>query len=359
MNKKILLAICIYTFILLTINGNGQYVSGRETVEASSISFTGRFLNETTDIKEQSDNITFFAGISIRNISFVFEITNSVEEDIYVNLTVNGILLIDNQIINNDTISVDESDYETAGGNLNLKYLNYVFNASDNVDFSLDIIAEVENFTPTQDIIIREKILSNPSIKFENSRFAVEDRITVTNNGDLELTNINITLTYPSHASNKDDEYIEIDELSPNHSINNYVSYQKKGPYIYSIGEAEKNSYGIYELSMKVRSYENESDATWNISYRSNEWINYLPELNLKELKIKINDKYYSFTYDATKITITGIDLIDGLNDVTFSWTPEVIQQQIPKEDVTRFISMIIVLIIVAIPFIWFMLKKS
>jgi len=355
--KALAFAVAVITTLAFSsINTSADtYVSGRETVNVDYIIFDAGY-TRTVYLSTEERNITLFGGVDITQIdTMTFSVNNNGSSGVDVVLTVNGIELINQTINASDTVTKSKTDYVSAGGDTSLTYIHYVLNAGTDVVFSITLSIDDGNATSLSDVItVKEKLKTIPHIEFENSYFSVEDRIALKNPSNLTLTTATMYLTYPSHASSKDDENIIIsEELSQNETIISYVTYQKKGPYIYSVGEAEKNQYGDYELSLRIKSYENETNATWTINYNS-EWATLLPNFNKNTLKIEIEDEEYEFTSDATKITINGINLKDGINVAKLTWTPQTITPpaEIPSVDTTLIITVIVIIVLIALVFL-------
>lgn len=369
------LVIIALVFLALSITNAGDYVSGRETITISSVTFDGNYYVSTIYMpaggagNNISGSIKLW-GVNISKVDYMnFTVWNNETTPIKVNLTVNGIKLMDNLTVSSGSeITKTKTDYITAGGNTSLIYINWTFNCNQSDDEYLNITIVIDNKEATyiDDVItITEWVKTTPHIEMnrDDTWYSVEDKIHITNDATIDLANINITFSYPYQALNPSSNNIFISSLNSGQSTNKYISYQKQGPYIKSIGSPSRNAFGEYELYMRIKSYEYEENVTWSIDYTSSEWRDYFPQLDVSSLEIYINDEPIDFA-TGNNIYMEYIQLDDGINDVYMKWTPSAPSTPIPpyEEELFTFdIGFIIgiLIIIFAILIIFFILFKT
>jgi len=315
------------------------YVSGRETITITSITFDGDYSVSNLYMpaggagSNISGSIKLWGGVNISQVDYMnFTVWNNETTPIKVNLTVNGVKLMDGATVaSGATLTKTKTDYTTAGGNTSLIYINWSFNCNQTDDEYLNITIVINDGTViniNSVATVTEWVKTTPHIEMnkDDTWYSVEDKIHVTNDATIDLTNINITFSYPYQALNPSSTNILISALNSGQSTNKYVSYQKQGPYVKSIGTPSRNAFGEYELYMRIKAYEDEDNVTWTIDATSAEWRDYFPQLDINSLEIYINDEQVEFTTGS--IYIEDIELEDGLNDVYMKWTPA--QQPIP-----------------------------
>jgi len=298
-----------YNVSLGWINGTWYYGSW---VSGAGENLTGNWsmptpLNESTELK--------------------FYIYNNGTGPIHCNLTVNG-----NHRLNNSTtinagvefsLGFDESLYPQ-------DYLNFTFNC-DSTDVFVNVTIKWVNALVTKTTFItgnlgiiksiKERYKTHPEIEFDraDSHYAVEDKILVqapqlqdTANFTMEIYDVNLTIHYPDHAINKPVTKVYIDYLNlTSPAETHYIGYQKKGPYVYSIGTPSKNSFGDYELGMRIKAYEDEKDCEWDFNPESSDLSEYFPQIDYDSLVIKIDGKTVDF--NVSSIHIDEIDLDSGM----------------------------------------------
>lgn len=272
-----------------------------------------------------SGNISLPCNIAnLSTMNFIVE--NNEATAITVNLTVNGVKLLDSySVASGASVTKSLSDYQTAGGDTSLTYIAWSFNASDTDDEYLNITigandANIYSWFSSRYSVV-EKTVSTPYIKdkLSNSWFTVTDRINVTNDLNYNLTDVNMTFSYPSHAINQPYSYKNITLIQNNSYAYLDISYQKYGPYIYRI-ERDGNT-----VTVKVRSHELLVDVVdWLIDPTDDFYSEYFSRVNLNTLTVEKEGVEIDWTNDNGKIFIEDLTLPEGYTDFTFSWTPSV-----------------------------------
>jgi len=285
------------------------------------------------------------------------KIYNNGSDPIHCNLTINGRQRVNNSTTINSGIEFNVQFEESLYTD---DYFNMTFNCNS-TDVFVNVTIKWVNATVTKTEFItgryglissiKERYKTHPEIKFDKSDswYTVEDKITVDvslyTNFTLELYNTTLNISYPSHAVNQPYSTILIDVLNNSMSAENYlIGYQKKGPYVSSIGTPQQNAYGDYELGMRIKAYEDEKDCTWEFDPSSSDLSEYFPYIDLNTLEIEIDGSDVDF--EIGSITIEDIDLDEGLTSVDFTWTPTTITPVAPTEGINWFTWLVIGLII-------------
>ena len=331
--KMFALVVTALAFLLVSsVYSNAEFVSDRETVTV-----TGGVCDIDT---YTDDNIYSPAGGAGSNVTGNLTLPCKISElddvnlsvyngevsAITVNFTVNGVKLFDNVSVSaGETVYRNLSNYTTLGGDVNLTYFAWSGNCSDVDDeyFNITIVADDAEIYPIDDFVtVTEEVETTPHIEMDkdDTWYSVTDRITFDNNCDVDIKNVTVTFTYPYQALNPSDTNVTFSSVVSSESEYENVYYQKQGPYVKTIGSPSKNSFGEYELNMRIKAYEDEDNVTWTIDPTSSEWRDYFPSLDTNTLEIYINDEEVDFTTGS--INIEDIELEDGLNDVSMKWTP-------------------------------------
>jgi len=364
--KLALLAICVFTLIAGSISAT-DYVTNRTdiTVTSGTVDFSHSESNlyspaggAGTDVSGNISLPCTIAGLSVMN----FTVWNNETTSIRVNLTVNGVALLDDQTIaSGSSVTKTLSDYQTAGGNTSLTYIAWTFNANDTDDEYVNITITADDAPLTtswinSQVSIAEKDESTPTIKTEmvSSFFAVKDRIRVTNNLDFTIRNVTLNLTYPSHAVSRPYRNITFTSITNGTTSTKYVGYQKRGPYVKDIEETISGN--THTVEVRVYSYELLLNCVdWTIDPTDEDYSEYFDTVNFDTLEIEKEGSDVDWENDSGNIVIQDLSLAKGYTDFTFTWTvapappappAQPTTTEVGVEDYTPYILIAIVIIV-------------
>ena len=330
--KLALLAICVFTLIAGSISAT-DYVTNRTdiTVTSGTVDFNHSESNLYSPAGGAGTNITgnITLPCNIANLTTMnFTIWNNESSAILVNLSVNGVKLIDNASINaGSTLTKTLSDYTTASGDTSLSWIAWSFNASDSDGEYINITIVADNATLltswiNSQVAIAEKDESTPTIKTEmvSSFFAVKDRIRVTNNLDFTIRNVTLNLTYPSHAISRPYRNITFTSITNGTTSTKYVGYQKRGPYVKDIEETVSGN--THTVEVRVYSYELLLNCVdWIIDPTDEDYSEYFDTVNFDTLEIEKEGSDVDWENDGDNIVMEDLSLSNGYTDFTFTWT--------------------------------------
>jgi len=330
--KLALLAICVFTLIAGSISAT-DYVTNRTdiTVTSGTVDFNHSESNLYSPAGGAGTNITgnITLPCNIANLTTMnFTIWNNESSAILVNLSVNGVKLIDNASINaGSTLTKTLSDYTTASGDTSLSWIAWSFNASDSDGEYINITIVADNATLltswiNSQVSIAEKDESTPTIKTEmvSSFFAVKDRIRVTNNLDFTIRNVTLNLTYPSHAISRPYRNITFTSITNGTTSTKYVGYQKRGPYVKDIEETVSGN--THTVEVRVYSYELLLNCVdWIIDPTDEDYSEYFDTVNFDTLEIEKEGSDVDWENDGGNIVMEDLSLSNGYTDFTFTWT--------------------------------------
>jgi len=186
---------------------------------------------------------------------------------------------------------------------------------------------------------VSEKFLSYPTIEYsqEDSYFAVEDTVTITNTNTTEnATKVNVTVTYPGYygtpAISKDIEsYQHALILKNGGTATKTLRYMKNGPYVSKIYDT-KTVDGDKCTKIAVISHEALlSDVDFTFDPAEDPWAEYFPNFDYTTLEVKVNGiKTSNWKEVAHSLKIYDIALNEGMNTIEFTWTPTVAPVAVP-----------------------------
>lgn len=317
--------------ISTTTTGSSQ-IEGRLYFGVSSASGS-TYLNVSlpTNISELCNTSTHLRlAVGIGNLSY--------------NFTVNG---VSNATLWNKTTSttvdVTLANMTARGVSTTDEYLNVSvvnWGANDSGALSLNITTNgtyatlLTTFVSSQLGSVREDIKTTPKIKTSRSSsyISVVDRALFRNNiattalgatsGFINLTSLNIRVTYPSNAIN-DGGNLTYSKITSTNTTSGTrygeVGYQKRGPWVKDVDSTENTN----EVEIEVRSYADFTDEVeWTIDFTDEEYEDYFSNVNINTLTITCDGDNIPFTNGS--IVMDDIDLEEGENIFTFNWTTAV-----------------------------------
>lgn len=308
--------------------------TGRETVEASSgwtnISFTSAgaggalFMADNVSLPSDSQHwdqtLTFF-GIEADG------------GDIWVNLTVNGVAILDTVFVEDGNFSNKTlADLSLAA---NTSYIDYNLTVSNstNYNYAIDFIG---NEMPLNDGFLNgidyfEMDISD-EIKVGKS-WRVNDSINVTNGDVFDLDEVLLNLTYPSHARTNNDtvDTINTSSLAASADWNTVVSYRKNGPTFEDEDDNDEYIIDVQEdgdVEVTIDSPEDLDDVKWYLD--PTEFVEFDGlDADVTDLVITFDgnelneDDDDDWEWNDGILEISNLDMEEGDEDniAIFSWT--------------------------------------
>ena len=330
--KLALLAVCVFALIAGSISAT-DYVTNRTdiTVTSGTVDFNHSESNLYSPAGGAGTNITgnITLPCNIANLTTMnFTIWNNETSAILVNLSVNGVKLIDNASINaGSTLTKTLSDYTTASGDTSLSWIAWSFNASDSDGEYINITIVADNATLltswiNSQVSIAETDVSTPTVETDlaSSFFAVKDRVKATNNLDFTVRNLTLNITYPSHAISRPYNSVVFTSIANGSSATKYVGYQKRGPYVKDMEETVNGN--THTVEVRVYSYEILLNCVdWTIDPTDEEYSEYFSTLNFDTLDVEKEGSAVDWENEDGKIVIEDLSLPKGYTDFTFTWT--------------------------------------
>lgn len=315
------------------------------------VSFTGA--SSTLDIRE----VRYYNGTTsttYRNLSLPCNVSELSGSHTYINisatqtgnisynLTVNGNILNASSVLNNTAPIVTRYfiwNLETLrkrGHVTNTSpYINFTFdcNNSENL-ININVTGTDVNVTPawlSRCVVVTEYDRIEPEIRtsLSSSFFTVNNSINITNtieNGlwmSHNISDVNLTTVYPAHAINSPDTYIKPSGTMANgSSMINYTTYQKRGPYTYSIDEDVNGSE--HEVTILVKCEEVLTNCVdWTIDPDDDFYEGYFDTVDNSTLEITLNGVEKDWDRDGNDIEQADLTIraSQTLNKFEFTWT--------------------------------------
>ena len=260
---------------------------------------------------------------SINNTnSNITVVADSSTDSTIINLTVNGVAVATNYTITGGSSHTwTLPDFEAAGVNMSDTYLNIVIFAGVNnttaeyLNLTCNDKPVVANFTYS----VTETLLSKPAVKYYDidSFYSVKQNITVTQDSDVNITDLTIALSYPSNALNQPVTEYNFGSLNTSETKYYVVSFQKRGPYVEMIKTSESSS--SHTTKIYIRALESFS-ASMEFDPTKSPWSKYFPDFSEDRItEIELNGKEVS--WEKGSIVISTMSLSEGVNilNVTYS----------------------------------------
>ena len=363
--KRIGTILGIVAFLLLIVAGASAttWLTYRDTVTVSSatadIDLTYWHNQTTTDTYR---NITFPCQIGNLNRTVSMFAIKANGGDITYNLTVNGQLIKDNiSVTDGNWGNTTLANIISGGVSGSDTYLNFTFNVSANKN-----IIEIRIYgddTPllsswiSSQITEKEKDITSPKVGTSSTSafWTVNDSITVTNNMAYTLSDVNLTLSYPSHKVTVPALTKTISSISASGTGTTYVQYQKLAPYVFKVRDESQGT--SHEVVIYIKSHETLTNCVdWILDPSKEVYDGAFDNLNTDTLEIKYNGVSVDWTTnDDGNIVINDFTTREQytLNKFVFTWTeaaPGAPAEEVPWYEQTVFgIQLWVVLAIFAI----------
>jgi len=257
-----------------------------------------------------------------------FRIKNENATNTTFNLTVNGETVNSSSEVDWDMgnwSNVTLAMMVTAGVSETDTYLNFTYDVNNSAnDIHIRIYADDANITSawlTNNIVVKEKDLTTPSIKPKSSKsfFTVNDSIQISNALGYTITDINMTKTYPSHIITIPSTYLEITSIANGASSTTYTNYQKYGPYVYDLDDDSSGS--SHEVVVYIKSYELLSNCVeWILDVDDEDYDGAFDDMNYNSLDVELNNRDIDWDEGSIEMEDLTIKTSYSNNQFVFIW---------------------------------------
>jgi len=261
---------------------------------------------------------------SLNNTNNYLNITaDSATASTTINLTVNGVAVATNYVITGgSTATWTFVDFANAGVNMSATKLTITIEAVANATTS-DLLVLNGNDVPlvaNYSITTSEVYLTKPTIHKDMSEswFTVRDTVKITQNSDVNLTNVKVTFEYPPYVLSKPITTYNFGTLNKSEVKEMHIDYQKIGPFIPEI-ETFHNGDN-YTVQMKVYAYENMTSVSFEFDPTTAPWNKYFPEFEYDNIK-QITLNGVNVSWERGSIKLTDLKLNKGYNTLNITYT--------------------------------------
>lgn len=242
-----------------------------------------------------------------------------------VNLTVNNVAVLSNYVITGGaTKQVTFADFAAAGVDMNATKLTIAITAVANNTVSDLLVMDANDALMSANFTVKvtETLLNTPQVNSE--AYVVRDNISITQDSDVNLTDVNATLSYPSFMVSKDvPSYYNFGSLNTSETKYTDISYQKKAPYVVSGSYSEKTNE--ITTTLKIYSYENLT-AEFAFIPTSKTYSKWFPGFSKSNIEsIKLNGNKVSWKDPSGQIVISNMNLKEGYNTLTITYAKAVV----------------------------------
>jgi hypothetical protein len=244
------------------------------------------------------------------------------------NLTVNGVLVNNTDILTAGTENVTTlAQMVTAGVTNTDNWLNVSFDCnSTNTVIGINITgadAALDSTWLAARLVITERDVVDPTIGTHagSSHFTVNDSCNFTSNVWGALTDFRLNITYPSNNVTETRANWTIASVAANESLIRYVSYQKYGPYVFSVDDDSVGN--SHEVEIRIYGREVLSRVVdWVIATSDSKYDDAFDNLNYNTLEITLNDVEVDDWVEGS-IEMEDLTIRAGApnNRFVFTWT--------------------------------------
>lgn len=297
MKRIAILTIASIALIMALGSASATWLTYREDISVSSatvdISLTYWHNSTTTQTYR---NITLPCQLGQLNRTVTKFAIKANGADISYNLTVNGQSIKSSQAVSDGNWNnVTLSNMVSGGVSASDTYLNLTFDVNDSHNIIKIVVygndSAVTSSWISSQITVKEKDITSPTVgtSSTNSFWTVNDSIAVTNNMAYTLTDIKLTLSYPSHKVSIPTSQKTISSLASSGSATRYVQYQKYGPYVYKVNDDSSGT--SHEVTIYIKSNEQLTNCVdWVIKPSDDVYEGYLDNINTDTLMIKLGN---------------------------------------------------------------------
>lgn len=259
--------------------------------------------------------------------NFTISVTGGGTNGTY-NLTVNGVACNSTSWCNESVQNITTLTQMVSAGVANTaEYLNFTWNCTtsdtiiginitgSNVVVSSTWIASV--------ITIKEKDLTTPYVGTgqTTSYFAVNNSMNITSDLWFGLSNVVLNITYPSCKVTNSSANFTISSLAANGTNEQYVQYQKYGPYVYSVDEDVDGTTHTVDVYVKGREATLTNCVDWTLVTSDSVYDDVFDGINYANLVVKLNNVDVDWEQGSVVMDDLTIRQAQTNNKFTFEWT--------------------------------------
>lgn len=365
--------VALFALVLLLIvalaptNATTTWITTRDDISISAITVDiSNYTNRTMSTTSTTVNVTLPCLVSALNGSVSY-INISSTVNISYNLSINGHTFNTSSVLNVTYNNRNLTNVTTTQSTIsNHTYLNVTYQ-SNTTDGNITIYIYADDATCTATFTtnaqtVREKDVKTPEVENAKGKsyFTVNDSINITHTVGYNLTDVNLSLTYPSHRISEPYAYLNVGTITNNSYALRYVNYQKRGPYVKAVEDESEGT--SHEVNIYVECEEVLQNAViYEITTSDDVYEGYLDTLNYDTLTVKYNDAEVS--WEEGSVYMEDQTLKSGWrgNKFTLTWTEEAptpVEPEVPIWETTflwlqlwiwMIIAVIIIVIIIAV----------
>ena len=334
--KQFIVAISALIFLLMLavtpIEATSTYMTTREDITVSAITVDiANWSNLTMSTTNTSLNLTLPCLVSnLTGADSYVLIGIGLSENISYNLTING-----NAFNTTSQLDTDNEYSNRSLTNITTKYSAIASQTYLNIEYQSNITGNITVYIVaanayctatfvTSAQTVQQKDVTTPEVGTARgtSYFTVNDSINITHTVGYNLYDVNISLVYPSHRITVPNSYLNLGSITNNSYSQNYVNYQKRGPYI---KEVEDDSTGLaHTVDIYVDCEEVLAQTViFEITLSDSVYEGYLDTVDYDSLIVEYNGADIDWTEGS--IDMEDLTLKSGwtTNKFTLSWTAE------------------------------------
>ena len=171
--------------------------------------------------------------------------------------------------------------------------------------------------------MIKEKDVNGPDIgpTLSNAYWTVNDSCNVSHTIGYTLTDLNLTVTYPSHSvGTPTPSNYRMSSIANNSSAVNYSQYQKRGPYVYTVEEDISGS--IHTVTVKLKSNELLTNCVdWDLITTHSVYDSYFDTLSYSTLDVYLNGAEQDWEEGSISMEDFTVFTSYSTNEWEFVWT--------------------------------------
>jgi hypothetical protein len=321
--------LAIFCLVLASSTVSATWLSYRDdiAVNAGTLDLNLESVNVTTN--SSNVNITLPCTLSSLNQTLtVYSIQNINASNTTFNFTVNGVAVNESSVVNwtmGNYSNITMAMVIEAGVDQNDTYIHAVFDANCSTVIIGTIVADDASFTSdwlSSNVVVREKDVTTPYVgpTSDSSWWVVNNSIAISNELAFNMSDVNLTFTYPSHTISEPVAYYNFGALENDNSETTYVDYQKHGPYVYKV--TDRSSGNSYAVDVHISSQELLTacvDYTLNID--DDVYNSLFDSVNYNNLVVKYNSNTVDWTRGSISIQDFTVGTAYSNNKFTYTWT--------------------------------------
>jgi len=236
-----------------------------------------------------------------------------------VNVVVNGVTVASGYtILGGTSRSWTLTDFSNAGVNLNTADLSIVVSVIANSTSAVWFNASADDAVCSGayfNVEVTEKQTSTPKLEYydTDSFYTVKQTVNVTQTSDFNITDVNLTFTYPSNAISHDVTNVVVATLNKSESYVKDLYFQKRGPYVSDIDSDEGDDTYTTEITIYAPEAVTAELTVYPFEYP---WYRYFPYFDFSKIKvIELNDKDLDWDSEDNALVL-GEEQLDAGNNV-------------------------------------------